>query len=741
LIISDNNLYSTNLYGTTTEGGAAGDGTVFRYNLTTTNFSVIYDLASDQGSFGRLVLCANELYGTAIYGGTNAYGSIFRVNAVDGSFTNLHIFSYTDGGIPKKGMILYNGKLYGTTTEGGDHNGGVIFQMNIDGSDYTILHNFNSDTDGAYPVDIIISGNVIYGTTANGGPGGHSSGTIFEITLPTLPALPALPALPVPVNVIEHHNHDSRDGLYIDSAFTPANANALRRDTSFYGTIVGNVYAQPLYIEGGPEGKAMIIVVTESDNVYALDAANGGIIWQTNVGVSVPLSNFSCGNIDPLGITGTPIVDLPSRTLFFDAMTTPDEGATKKHLIYALNVDTGTIKSGWPVDVNVAATSGTTAFNSAMQNQRGALIIVSNILYVPYGGFYGECGTYRGWVVGVSLSCPCNVMAWATTANGGGAWGVGGIASDGITPFISTGNSYGVNTWSGGEAVIRFQAGPIFSALSNDYWVPANWKTLDNDDLDLGGSGPLLVDVPGATPSQLVVALGKDGNAYLLDRNNLGGIGLPLAQAHVSSNPIFQAAATYRTTQGTYVVFSQGTQLSAFRINASSPPTITSVWTASQNGHSSPFVTSTGGSTNVIVWGIGSQGDQRLHGFDGDTGAIIFNGGGANELMMGAMRLNTAIAAHGRIYVANNNQVYAFTVPVLPIVLTNVVTLPGDGFQFGFTNTPGLNFSVFNTTNLAMPLTNWEKIGSAIEVSSGQFKFTDSSVTNNAKIYYRVTSP
>ena len=59
---------------------------------------------------------------------------------------------------------------------------------------------------------------------------------------------------------------------------------------------------------------------------------------------------------------------------------------------------------------------------------------------------------------------------------------------------------------------------------SSDYWAPTNWLQLDDFDLELGGSGPLLVDVPGATPSHLVVALGKDGNAYLLNRSNLGGI-------------------------------------------------------------------------------------------------------------------------------------------------------------------------------------------------------------------------
>src|SRR6266852_5138628 len=103
------------------------------------------------------------------------------------------------------------------------------------------------------------------------------------------------------LNVPEHHNHPTRDGLYIDPAFTKASAAGLKRDTAFNGVIQGSVYAQPLYIEDGPGGKAMIIAVTESDNVYALDAADGSVIWQRNVGAPVPLSSLPCGNINPVG--------------------------------------------------------------------------------------------------------------------------------------------------------------------------------------------------------------------------------------------------------------------------------------------------------------------------------------------------------------------------------------------------------------------------------------------------------
>ena len=544
------------------------------------------------------------------------------------------------------------------------------------------------------------------------------------------------------VNVTQHHKHDSRDGLYIDAAFTQTAAAGLKRDLAFNGSIAGNVYAQPLYIEGGSGGKAMIITVTESDNVYALDAANGSVIWQRNVGAPVPLTSLPCGDINPLGITSTPVVDLPSRTLFLDAMTTPDNGTTKKHLIFALNVDTGSINSGWPVDVDAKARFGSTAFTSVSQNQRGALAVLGGYVYVPYGGHAGDCSTYHGWLVGVEMNNPGNVLAWATPARGGGMWAPGGVGSDGLNPFIATGNTFGVSTWSGGEAIIRFQPGPVFSGLTNDYWAPTNWVALDTVDRDMGGSGPLVVDVPGATPSKLIVALGKDGNAYLLNRTNLGGVSAPLARANISSSTIVQAAVTYRTAQGTYVVCRGNTNaLIAFRINPTSPPTISGVWTNNQGGRGSPFVTSTDGTNNMVVWGIGSEGDQRLRGFNGDTGAVIFNGGGASELMAGTRRFNTGIAGRGRIYIANDNKVYAFTVPVPRIVLTNSTVLPSGAFQLSFTNTPGLSFRAFGTTNLVLPFTNWSSLGMVTDSPPGHFQFRDPQAATNQQRFYRIRSP
>src|SRR2546430_2145813 len=242
------------------------------------------------------------------------------------------------------------------------------------------------------------------------------------------------------VNVTQHHNNLSRDGLYIAPAFTQSASASLTRDTGFDGTIAGQVYAQPLYVEGGPSGP-LVIAVTESNNVYALNATTGAIVWQRNAGTPVT-SGLPCGSINPLGITGTPVVDLASRSLFFDA-----EVNGVGHQIYSLNVDTGAINAGWPLTVSTAVPG----FDSdRSQSERGALGIAGNIVYVPYGGRFGDCGTYHGRLVGVQMNNPASVMNWATGTARAGVWAPGGVASDGTNTYVTTGNGSGT-TWAGNE--------------------------------------------------------------------------------------------------------------------------------------------------------------------------------------------------------------------------------------------------------------------------------------------------
>jgi len=479
-------------------------------------------------------------------------------------------------------------------------------------------------------------------------------------------------------DVLQHHLHGSRDGLYIDPLVTRASAATLHRDLSFSAPIPGPTYAQPLYVTNGPRGRAALIVATEQNVVLALDAVDGSRVWVKYLGTPVPLSQLPCGVIDPLGVTGTPAIDGDARVIYVDAMTTPDNGTTKLHRIFALSLDDGSTLPGWPLDLSSLSFQGMT-FDSTYQNQRGALVLNGGILYAPYGGHAGDCGPYHGWVVAVPVNDPSRASAWATGAIAGGIWAPGGLATDGTSIFAITGNTAGADKWVGGEAVVRLGPGAIFSGDPADYFVPSNWLDLDGADLDLGGSGPILLDVPGATPSQLVVALGKNGVAYLLDRNNLGGtgkgdgtLGEGLQSALVSIGSIVNAAAAYTTQSGTYVVFKSTDDgigcpgkpgdLIALKITATAPPTMSVAWCVDNLGGGSPIVTTTDGSSQPMVWTAGAEFTNQLHAYDGETGELLFLGGGPNEHMGNIQHFQVPIVVDGRIFVAADNELFAFTV-------------------------------------------------------------------------------
>jgi hypothetical protein len=466
-------------------------------------------------------------------------------------------------------------------------------------------------------------------------------------------------------DVTQHHRNPSRDGVYVDAAFTKAKAATIHRDTTFTSpAIQGPTYAQPLYVENVAGGKNLVVVATEQNWIYGLDAANGTAVWQRQVSMPAQRSSLPCGNMMPtVGITGTPVIDAATKTLYFDALT-----SNIRHMIYAVSLDDGMNRAGWPIDVSAVVPG----FTSQVQSQRGALALIGGTLYVAYGGFWGDCGNYKGWVVGVPTNTPTLPKSYSTSAQKSGIWGPGGIASDGTELFVTTGNAPGGSGPGQQEAVVRLQSGPAFTNANANYFAPSNWREMDDTDKDLGGSGPVLVDVTGATPSKLAVQLSKQGIAYLLDRTSLGGIGTAgndgIHSLKISNDEIIQAAAAYTTAQSTYVAFkgngmncaSGSGDLSTLKISAASPPRLSMGWCA-QGGGGSPMVTTTDGKAEAIVWQLATGGATRLRGFDGDTGMPVFNGGAAGDQMGSVQGFNSAIAARGRVFVAGNAAVYAFT--------------------------------------------------------------------------------
>jgi hypothetical protein len=238
--------------------------------------------------------------------------------------------------------------------------------------------------------------------------------------------------------------------------------------------------------------------------------------------------------------------------------------------------------------------------------------------------------------------------------------------------YVATGNTLDASTWSDGEAVFRLGPDLGRSDRKQDFFAAANWHALDNEDADLGGTNPLPIDVPAGNTSQaLLLALGKDRRAYLLDRNDLGGIGGSLAAETVSVGAIRAAPAAYPAGDGVLVAFQgegahcpaareRGNGLTVLQISAGSPPRIATAWCGAVRGRGSPIVTTTDGHSNPIVWMVGAEGDNQLHAFRGDTGEPLFTGGGRDGVMTGLRHFQTLIATEDRLYVAADGHVYAF---------------------------------------------------------------------------------
>jgi hypothetical protein len=326
-------------------------------------------------------------------------------------------------------------------------------------------------------------------------------------------------------------------------------------------------------------------------------------------------------------------------------------------MVYALSIDTGDTVPGWPLDV--VATFPT--FQSSVQSERGGLGLSAGMVWVPYGGMSGDCGVtpngpwYRGTVLSIPVANPAGAKMWATTSIKAGAWAGGGIASDGTSMYIATGNGGGGATWNGSEAVIRFTAsnGAAFSGNKVDYFAPANWPILDGMDGDVGSSNPVVVNLPNNNPSTLVFQIGKPTTAWLLSSTSLGGVGGALASLPgATSGQTLTAPVSYTTPTATYVAFKgpcpAGGAVTAIKIAPGNPPTMTHGWCAQQGGSGSLAVSTTDGQSNFLVWALGGG---HLYALDADTGHIVFGGGAGGDGFNGVPLFQTPMIAKGHVYI------------------------------------------------------------------------------------------
>ena len=369
------------------------------------------------------------------------------------------------------------------------------------------------------------------------------------------------------VSVLTQHNDSARTGANLkETTLNTHNVNGGSFGALFSYKVDGQVYAQPLYVPnliGGnlAPGKSVVYVATMHNKVYAFDADSNTTIWERTLAPYVKISDlqrdlfptcqFFCDPVpvpgccdgyqdthDAVGIVSTPAISLRQKAIYVVALTKTPSGYA--HLLYALDLVSGTLKPGSPMPISGGAISQiekkTIKFGSLVQLQRAGLLLLprrgqadgGEMLVMAFAS-YGDVDKYQGWVFGydaatlqqLGVFVDDNLCDHCDKAKGG-IWQAGqGVAADELAfLYFMTGNGdfepagIPAGNWALGDSVVSLDAGLAL----HDFFSPSNNKDLNNSDSDLGSAGPLLIPGTG-----LLVGGGKEGRLYLLRRAGLGG--------------------------------------------------------------------------------------------------------------------------------------------------------------------------------------------------------------------------
>ena len=352
---------------------------------------------------------------------------------------------------------------------------------------------------------------------------------------------------------------------------------------SWTASVDGAVYAQPLVV--GSE----VIVATENDSVYALSASSGAVMWTRHL-ASPATAGLPCGNINPSGITGTPVADPATGRLWVVTFTAQP---ASRHTLWELDLAIG--RTLWQRPIDVAGS------DPRAQQQRGALTLLGSRVYVPFGGLYGDCSDYKGRVVGAPVSGSGPVVSFTTpNQRQAGIWAPAGESARDGSLYVATGNGTPYNQVNDSDSVLRLSPG----LAVQDRFTPASFAALSADDLDLGSTAPALL------PDGLIFQIGKQGTGYVLDGSRLGGTGGELA-----SSDLCEGGFGGDAVDGSTVVFSCYTSLRAIEVTPAGQIRI--LWSVTGYAAGPPIIA--GG----VVWDVSRAG--LLSGFRLSDGKPVFS--------------------------------------------------------------------------------------------------------------------
>ncbi|HWF58680.1 MAG TPA: PQQ-binding-like beta-propeller repeat protein, partial [Candidatus Dormibacteraeota bacterium] len=400
------------------------------------------------------------------------------------------------------------------------------------------------------------------------------------------------------------------------------------------GALDGALYAEPL-VDG-----TSVIVATENNSLYAFNSASGTLEWGP-VHLGAPrTSNFPCGDINPLGITGTPVIDGGFLYVVAEVQT-----SSTSFQFRLAKVDPGTGAVTYNANITPSG------MDPNVEQQRSALNVSAGNVVVTWGGLDGDCGSYHGFVETVAESTGTEQHQFSDTAQAGGR--EGGIWAPSGAAVDSTGNIY-VNTGNGSSTTITvYDQGDSVLKLSSSlallsFFAPTNWASLNANDTDLGSVGPSLL------PNGLLFAIGKGGRGYLLNQSSLpsssnpgGGENFSAPVCHASSSAAFGGLAV----SGNVVFVPCVDGIAA--VSVDSATAFHTLWYSTAGGGSAPIVA--GG----LVWTLTMFGGTTLYGLQPATGQPA----AALPLPATTEHFATPAAGDGLVFAGAGNRLAAFAPP------------------------------------------------------------------------------
>ncbi len=523
-------------------------------------------------------------------------------------------------------------------------------------------------------------------------------------------------------SVLTYHNNNARTGANTnETLLTPANVNVKSFGRLRKYPVDGYVYAQPLYVSRlaipGKGVRNVVFVATANDSVYAFDADSdtgpgGGLLWHDDLGEGIDLvhhheiggryhNNVFQDMLPKIGITGTPVIDPATGTLYVDAFTRTesDGGPVFHHKLHALNITDGAERSFSPVEVAASvpgtgfdSVNGVVTFNPHQHIQRPAMTLAGGILYVAYGSA-ADTDPYHGWIIGFN---PRNLQVlpghvFNTTPNatreqfgphaGEGALWMGGdglcvdaetnlffeVANGSFDADPSLGN--GVNY---GDSFMKLSTTGNRLAVA-DYFTPFNQKEMQAQDADFGSGGPVLLpdEVGSAEHPHLIVGGDKSSTIYLVDRDHMGRYNPAdndqlVQEVYADVGSIFSTPAYFN-----FHLYYQGVRgvMKAFAItNGHINPTPDSVTMTSFSGFGTTPSVSANGRLDGIVWTIQSDGAVQgrpaiLHAYNATNLAEeLYNSSQLPERDNpgNAVKMSVPTIADGKVFVGAQDAVAIF---------------------------------------------------------------------------------